>query len=81
LLNIDYKILTKSTAKRLEKVLPKIINTNQTGYIKGRFIGENVRLIQDAMFHTKGLDALSKFLFILQKICHQFPETSAPGDF
>ena len=53
LLNIDYKILTKSIAKRLEKVLPKIINPNQTGYIKGRFIGENVRLIQDAMFYTK----------------------------
>ena len=34
LLNIDYKILTKSIAKRLEKVLPKIINPNQTGYIK-----------------------------------------------
>jgi len=53
LLNTDYKILTKSIAKRLEKILPKIINPNQTGYIKGRFIGENVRLIQDAMFHTK----------------------------
>ena len=53
LLNINYKILAKSIAKRLEKVLPKIINPNQTGYIKGRFIGENVRLIQDAMFHTK----------------------------
>ena len=53
LLNIDYKILTKWIAKRLEKVLPKIIHLNQTGYIKGRFVGENVRLIQDAMFHTK----------------------------
>ena len=37
----------------LEKVLPKIINPNQTGYIKGSFISENGRLIQDAMFHTK----------------------------
>ena len=53
LLNVDYKILTKSIAKRLEKILPKIINSDQTGYIKGRFIGENVRLIQDVMFHTK----------------------------
>ena len=35
LLNIDHKILTKSVAKRLEKVLPKIINPYQTGYIKG----------------------------------------------
>ena len=40
LLNIDYKILTKTIAKRLEKVLPKIINSDQTGYVKGRFIGE-----------------------------------------
>jgi len=48
LLNIDYKILTKSRAKRLE-----IINPNQTGYIKDRFMGENVPLIQDDMFYTK----------------------------
>ena len=51
--NVDYKIMTKSIPKRLEKVLPKMINSDQTGYIKGRFIGENVRLIQDVMFHTK----------------------------
>ena len=30
-----------------------MINSDQTGYIKGRFIGENVRLIQDVMPHTK----------------------------
>jgi len=53
LLNIDHKILTKSIAKRFDKVLLKIINRNQTGHIKGLFIGENVRLIQDVMFHTK----------------------------
>ena len=36
LLNTDYKILTKVIAKRLEKVLPKIINPDQTGYINQR---------------------------------------------
>jgi len=35
LLNIDYKILTKTIAKRLEKVLPKNIKSDQTGYVKG----------------------------------------------
>ena len=50
LLNVDYKIMTKSIAKRLEKALPKMINSDQTGYNKGRFIGEIVRLIQDVMF-------------------------------
>ena len=47
LLNVDYKILTKVIAKRIEKVLPVLINPDQTGYVKGRYIGENVRLIND----------------------------------
>ena len=36
LLNIDYKILTKAIAKRLETVLPKIINPDQTGSVNQR---------------------------------------------
>ena len=43
LLNTDYKISTKAIAKRLEAVLPLVINADQTGYIKGRYIGENLR--------------------------------------
>jgi hypothetical protein len=31
----------------LKKVLPKIINVDQTGYVKNRFIGFNLRQIQD----------------------------------
>ena len=53
LLNVDYKILTKVIAKRLEKVLPNIINPDQTGYVKDRYIGENVRLILDIMSYTE----------------------------
>ena len=49
-LNVDCKILTKTLAKRLEKVLPTIINPDQTGYVKGRFTGENVRLMHDTFF-------------------------------
>ena len=64
LLNIDYKILTKTIAKRLEKVLPNVINPNQTGYIKGRFIGENVRLIHDIMYHTKLTDKPGIAIFL-----------------
>lgn len=52
LLNVDYKILTKVLAKRLEKVLLQLINADQTGYVKGRYIGENFRLRQDLMFYT-----------------------------
>ena len=50
---IDYKILTEVLAMRLEKVLPKIKNPDQTGYVKGRYIGENIGLIQDLMFYLE----------------------------
>lgn len=45
LLNVDYKIATKSIANRIKKVLPNVISSEQTGFMKGRYIGENVRLI------------------------------------
>ena len=45
LLNVDYKILSKVLSERLKKVLPEIIHTDQKGAVKGRYIGENIRLI------------------------------------
>ena len=45
LLNCDYKISAKALASHLKKVLPKLVNSDQTGFMKGRFIGENIRLI------------------------------------
>ena len=46
-----YKKLTKVIAKTIEKTLLKIINSDQTGYVKGRYIGEYIRLIQEVMFN------------------------------
>ncbi len=45
LLNTDYKIIAKLLANRLKLVLPYIINGDQTGYLKNRYIGENIRLL------------------------------------
>ena len=47
LLNVDLKILSHVLAQRLKKILSKLINEDQTGYIKNRFIGFNLRQIQD----------------------------------
>ena len=47
LLNVDYKILTKTLAKRIEKTLPNVINNDQSGFLKGRYIGEGVRFVED----------------------------------
>ena len=53
LLNTDYKIITKALAGRLQKVLPSIINFDQTGFLKGRYIGENIRTISDIIEYAK----------------------------
>ena len=45
----DHKIAAKAIANRLQKVIPKLVNSDQTGFIKERFIGENIRLINGVL--------------------------------
>ena len=61
---MDYKIATKVIANRLAKVLPDIISPNQTGYVKNRYIGENVRLISDVVDYTKAKQTQGIALFL-----------------
>ena len=64
LLNTDYKILAKALANRLTKFLPFIIEDDQTGYISGRFIGCNIRLIEDIISHSNRLNIAGILLTI-----------------
>ena len=64
LLNTDYKIATKAVAARIAKVLPSLIHGDQTGYIKGRFIRQNVRLIADIIECRDTLDISGIALFL-----------------
>lgn len=49
LLNTVYKIASASIANRLKSVLDKLINKDQSGFISGRYIGDNTRLVYDLM--------------------------------
>ena len=51
-LNIDLKVASKAVAKRIEPTLPNLIHSDQTGFVKGRHIRENIRLISDVMEYT-----------------------------
>ena len=52
LLNTDYKILAHLLALRMQKVLPEIISPDQNAYLKGRFIGINIRTIIDSIEYS-----------------------------
>ena len=56
LINVDAKIASKTLAKRLEKVLPEIIHSNQNAFVKGRSIFDAIRTIDDLMEYTKEKD-------------------------
>jgi len=45
--NYDYKIIAFVLVRRLQKVINTLIHTDQSGYIKGRFIGNSARYILD----------------------------------
>ena len=46
-MNIHYKILTQSLARRMEKCLPSFIHNDQSGFLKGRYNGEGIRFVKD----------------------------------
>lgn len=64
LLNIDYKILAHCLAERIKPLLPKIINTDQNGFIKGRNITFNIRLIQDIIDYAEKSNITGAILFL-----------------
>ena len=47
MLNVDTKILSKTFSNELKTVLPALISSQQTAYVRSRFIGESGRLISD----------------------------------
>ena len=56
--------MSKVIAATLKKVLPRIIHYNQTGYVKGRFIGEAVCSIFDITDFTAKENIPGLLLFI-----------------
>ena len=64
LLNVDTKLIAYTLAQRLKPVLSKIINSDQNGYVKNRYIGFNIRQIQDIIDYSETFNIDGALLFI-----------------
>lgn len=52
LTNTDYKILAFVLSSRLHQVIGKVIEPRQSAYVKKRYIGNNIRLVEDIIQYT-----------------------------
>ena len=64
LLNIVYKIASAGIANKIKPTLQKLIHTDQTGFICGRYLGENIRLIYDIIHYTEEVNIPGLLLLI-----------------
>ena len=76
LLNVDLKILTRTLAKRMASVLPKLIHENQR-CIPGRKITKNIHIVQDLIDSINKNNQKGAFIFLDQekafdRISHKF---------
>ena len=63
LLNTDMKIISKVLSTRIKNVLPFLISSSQTAYVKNRFISESGRVISDILEISNSL-SLEDFLLV-----------------
>ena len=64
LTNTDYRILAFILASRLQNVVDHIIDSNQVAYVKGRYIGSNIRLVLDIIEQYKNQDDEGLLVFL-----------------
>ena len=56
LLSVQYKIASACIANRLKTVLPNLIHHSQRGFLKGRYIGESIRMLYDTIMYADKYD-------------------------
>ena len=72
-----YKILAHILANRPKNVINNLISTDQSGYLKGRNIGFNIRHIQDVIDFCENNEPDGEILFLyfqkaLDSVNHEF---------
>jgi hypothetical protein len=81
LLCSDYKTIAKVLAERMKLVLPSNIHKDQTGFLKDRYIGENISLFLDTQHYLyktnkTGYAFLADWEKAYDRIDRPFPQKS-----
>ena len=74
LLCVDFKLVTKSLSTRLASILPDLLHTDQKGFVKGRFGGENILDVYALIAQVDQLD--EEFMLIFLDIEKAFDSVS-----
>ena len=77
LLNMDYKLIAKVIANRIKTVIKKIIHSDQTGFVNGRYIGENLVKLINVIEHCEENDIPALLISIDFEKAYDFVEWSA----
>ena len=64
LTNVDYRILAFTLAERIQLVISDITSTDQTAYIKRRYMGTNIRLVSDVIEHYNATNKSGSLLML-----------------
>ena len=77
LLTVDYKIIAKTMANRLKECIGNLIHPDQTGFLKGRNIGNNIRLLLDVIDFTEVNSLLAAIVLLdihkaFDSVSHEF---------
>ncbi len=65
LLNCDYTILAHIFSDRLKNKLNQVISESQSGFLKGRSIHNNIRLILDILDYHEWIEGDGYILFLI----------------
>ena len=64
LLNCDYKLISKLVNNRMKRFLKTLTHSDQSGFVKGRYIGDNIRLLFDIIDYTEFKHLPGAVLFV-----------------
>ncbi len=76
LLNVDYKLFAHIFANRLKDGMSQIISETQSGFLKGRSIHNNIRLVLDLLDYSDRIDDDGFILFL--DFCKAFDTVEHP---